>query len=267
MPSSFCLRALRRSSTPISAPYLRQAFSTSPPRPASVLFALHALSNSRETQHFNRVSHLPRFEHSPPLKLIKTSEVDPFPLPTPSPKPIASSWLKSPGAAHGSRALDEKSVRVGRAILSDYARHVSRLQNALDSAKEREARREALMAKERAAWQQETQKLRGDVRTAGGWIVLSIGTATALASWRFWPQPATSSSLESGELSRQLAERMQKAVALPPSVPASAVEAPIITDKAVQTAPIPKADSPPMAAPPVSPRSGWLSGLFWKQQR
>lgn len=44
----------------------------------SPFFALGKLSNARETQHFNRASKLSRVEHSPPLKLIQTSEVDPF---------------------------------------------------------------------------------------------------------------------------------------------------------------------------------------------
>lgn len=47
-------------------------------RNASLLFALSALSNSRETQHFNKATKLSRVEHSPALKLIQTSEVDPF---------------------------------------------------------------------------------------------------------------------------------------------------------------------------------------------
>ena len=49
---------------------------------SSPLFHLAALSNSRETQHFNKATRLSRVEHSPALKLIQTSEVDPFVSPT-----------------------------------------------------------------------------------------------------------------------------------------------------------------------------------------
>lgn len=45
---------------------------------SSPLFALHALSNARETQHLNKLSGLSRVEHSPALESIKRSEVDPF---------------------------------------------------------------------------------------------------------------------------------------------------------------------------------------------
>lgn len=59
-------------------------------RHASVLFALSALSNSRETQHFNKATKLSRVEHSPALKLIQTSEVDPFAPPKPAAREASS---------------------------------------------------------------------------------------------------------------------------------------------------------------------------------
>ncbi|KAK0258560.1 hypothetical protein LTS09_006819 [Friedmanniomyces endolithicus] len=84
LPST--LRAtLSRTATLTITTTTPRTFSTTPPRPASILFALNALSNSRETQHFAKLSHLPRTEHSPPLNLIKTSEVDAYPLPSPPP--------------------------------------------------------------------------------------------------------------------------------------------------------------------------------------
>ena len=150
---------------------------------ASILFALGALSNSRETQHFNKLTRLPRIEHSPPLKLIKTSEVDPFPLPTPSkPAPRSNAWhVGSPGSAL--RVWDDKALKIGRVVLADQARQTHRLQRALARAKRRQIKQDALIKKDKLAWQQERQKLQKDMRAAGTWILLSIGTATALATW------------------------------------------------------------------------------------
>ena len=75
-------------------------------RHASILFALSALSNSRETQHFNKATRLSRVEHSPALKLIKTSEVDPYPLPEQARRGAAS--------VSGAEKEEEGESRSGR---------------------------------------------------------------------------------------------------------------------------------------------------------
>lgn len=68
--SKFCSRAFHPSPT---------SSGTSP------LFALQALANSRETQHFNKASRLSRVDHSPNLEIIRSSEVDPFKKRVPPP--------------------------------------------------------------------------------------------------------------------------------------------------------------------------------------
>lgn len=63
-----------------------RAFHASPASSGiSPLFALQALANSRETQHFSKVSRLSRVEHSPNLEIIRSSEVDPFQRRAPPP--------------------------------------------------------------------------------------------------------------------------------------------------------------------------------------
>ncbi|KAK5112856.1 hypothetical protein LTR85_011083 [Meristemomyces frigidus] len=253
----------------------RRTFSTSSTERASILFALNALSNSRETQHFNKLSHLPRIEHSPPLKLIKTSEVDPHPLPTPPPR-AAQPLVRTVGEARSvARVWDDKALRAGRALLADQARQTSRLQRALERAKRREARQDAVMQKDRQAWQQEAKKLRNEMRAAGVWIVMSIGTATALATWRFLPR-SSALAADSGEMGRKIAERARRAIPLPAAVSAEpTVAAPAVTAPIAQTAaPLAPAFEPalttvPSHTPTFAPsqaKATWWRGLFWKQQ-
>src|ERR1700743_2673466 len=115
LPSVFRRCAVRKSASTWAK---RGLHTTSAPR-ASVLFALGALSNSRETQHFNKLSRLSRVEHSPPLKLIKTSEVDPSPLPTP---PKVTLVHKRHDKASPLRLWNDKALQIGRAFLADEER-------------------------------------------------------------------------------------------------------------------------------------------------
>ncbi|TKA69059.1 hypothetical protein B0A55_09679 [Friedmanniomyces simplex] len=257
-----------------------RAFSTTPPRPASVLFALHALSNSRETQHFNKLSHLNRIEHSPPLKLIKTSEVDPYPLPALPPTPAALPLVRALGSGSGlksaARAWDAKALKAGRAILASNARQVHRLQQALQRAKSREARHLRLAQQEKAAWQQEVRRHHREMRAAGVWILLSIGTATGLAMWRFWPPQQRVG--DSGELGRRLAATARGSVGLPGAVGGDAVSAAgpgvaaaempkVVAAPAGAVAPVVVSPPAPAAVAMVEPqRAGWWRSLFWKQQ-
>ena len=194
---------------------------TSSPTRASILFALGALSNSRETQHFNKLTRLSRVEHSPPLKLIKTSEVDPFPLPTPSrstPPPHA----RAPGGVQSAlRVWDKKALQIGRVFLADQARHTHRLRSALNQVKRRQAKQDALMRRDKLSWQQERLKLQKDMRAAGIWILASIGVATALATWRFFPELGMRA--ESGDMGRKIAARAAAAMPLPAAVSASLI--------------------------------------------
>jgi hypothetical protein len=225
-----------------------------------VLFALSALSNSRETQHFNKLTRLPRIEHSPPLKLIKTGEVDPFPLPTPPKPAVSSGWpvrIRSPA-----KIWDEKALRVGRVFLTDQARRTHRLQRSLARAKRREVKKNALVVRERRAWHEERKKLRDDMRAAGAWILVSIGTATALAMWRFWP--SRDAPTDSGQLGRKLAARAASAMPLPAVAsqePVAAIPPAAATNAAGETS-----QSVAMADKLVNQvQSSWWRGLFWKQ--
>lgn len=84
--SSRYLRVVISTSTQAAAP-----FSTTAPRPVqSILFQIQGLSNSRETQHFSRISKLSRVEHSPALQLLRAEAST---APTLSPE-LAKGWAE-----------------------------------------------------------------------------------------------------------------------------------------------------------------------------
>ena len=242
----------------------KQTFHSSSPARASVLFALGALSNSRETVHFNKISRLPRIEHSPPLKLIKTSEIDPHPLPTPpKPSPASSAWTTTrPGSA--TKVWDDRALSIGRVLLSNQARQSRKLRNAFIRARRRQAMQDTLVKKERLSWQRERSRLQKDIRAAGYWILASVATATVLATWRFFPGVSTRPS--SADLGSKIAARAASAMPLPAAVaseqlptnhampPSTAVHVDKEITHAMHTSPI-----------DVVTRS-WWKGLFWKQQ-
>ena len=265
------LPASIRIATAKSAVSQRALHTTSSAR-ASVLFALGALSNSRETAHFNRISGLPRYEHSPPLKIIKTSEVDAHPLPTPT-RPILSSSVWS--AAKSTSALqiwDDKALKIGQVFLSDQARQSQRMRHAMARAQRRQAKSDALLKRERSLWQLERMRLERDIRSAVLWILGAIGTATALAAWRFWPETSARSS--SGDMGRKMAARAASAMPLPAAVGAdpvtfaSTTPLPAIVPSAssiVTAASPPTTQTSALQAKPEASAPNWLKGLFWKQ--
>nr|POE51684.1 hypothetical protein CFP56_25891 [Quercus suber] len=210
LPSSRILSARTRNKIHTS-PRAR-LHTSSPATQASILFALQGLSNSRETQHFNKLSRLSRVEHSPSLKLIQTSEIEAYPLPSP-PKPqpiiplIPREALRSSPASP--RLWDAKALHVGRTILTQNARHVERLSRQLRRAKRAQARQAATMEQDRLFWKRETRRLQNEMRAAGVWIVATIGAATVLATWRFWPQRTTTTD------SALLASSFSEAAAVP----------------------------------------------------
>ncbi|KAK3050272.1 hypothetical protein LTR09_008421 [Extremus antarcticus] len=256
--------------------YHLRTFHTSSPARASILFALHALSNSRETQHFAKLTRLPRTEHSPPLKLIETSEILPYPLPTPPlpAVPTGKAW-RSTSTPPALRVWDARALSLGRALLANHARRTHRLQRTLGRAKRRELNADTLIAKERLAWQAERNKARDELRVAGICILLSIGTATALATWRFWPG-ARESAVDSGELGRRIASRARGAMPLP-AIAGGVVEPVVATSSvplaatAVERVPpqvVPVSSVAPSAAVPGAAtlkQSSLWQNLFWKQ--
>ncbi|KAK5107973.1 hypothetical protein LTR62_000518 [Meristemomyces frigidus] len=260
----------------LSTSTLRRSFSTTPLPRASVLFALHALSNSRETQHFNKISRLSRIEHSPPLKLIQTSEINPYPLPTPPP-PAPRTAVRSTSRTESKVCWDTRALRIGRVLLADQARSTSRLQRQLRRAQHRSARQEVNAQYERMAWQDETRKHRSEMRSAGVLILATVGVATGLATWRFWPDKA--GTADSGELGRRIAERAQRSLAPLPSISMgdrtmSASPMAAGASQTVGAAPTAAAVEPALAVPPPAvtavangvSKSSWWKGLFWKQQ-
>lgn len=254
--------ALRATVSSQAAAVGHRAFHPAPSSCASVLFMLSALSNSRETQHLNKITKLPRLEHSPPLKLIKSSEIDPFPCPV-RPSPAPPSFIRSIDGSRSARRLwDQKALQIGRVCLTDQARRTHRLTQALARAKRRELKHNALSRRERTAWQEERQRMRTDMRAAGMWIVLSIGTATALATWRFWPQ--RDATAQTSDMGRRIAAKAAAAMTLPAAV---SIEPTMTAPVAVPQPPVKPVESVVSAPSPSSaPRQSWWKGLFWAPQ-
>lgn len=187
--------------SPISRNATR-SFSTSGGARASILFQLAALSNARETQHFNKRSKLDRYEHSPNLKLIKTSEIDPYPVPTSNvekllqngttPPPVSSSSSTAKPAFKKSHnvvvpAWDSKALAAGRAILADSARQRSQVARLVRRLRRRESRGTRILQEQLDALAKERQRMREEMKSAGFLILLSGATATGFAAWTFWP--------------------------------------------------------------------------------
>ncbi|EME38143.1 hypothetical protein DOTSEDRAFT_57673 [Dothistroma septosporum NZE10] len=239
-------------------------------RKASILFALGALSNSRETQHFNKLSRLDRVEHSPNLKLIKTSEIDPYPLPTP---PLSTASLVRDGARTSSSVAvwDRKALQAGRAILSDNARRLSRMARTVERTKRREMKAKHTRQAELAAWAQERQKMRAEQRSAGVLILASVATATGLAMWRFWPQET---ARDSGEMGRRIAERARASIPLPAARSVGDVAGGTSLVEAVGVGALPVTGVSTPIVPEVTtitaePTKSWgwsLKNTFWKVQ-
>lgn len=250
-------------SLPCAVSSARQ-FHTSRPTQASVLFALASLSNSRETQHFGKLSRLPRVEHSPPLKLIETSEVHPYPLPTPPPAPVVRTSKAAQRDAR--RVWDTKALAVGREILLRNAERVGSLERRLLKAQRKAQAKQTAYSKQRYEQQAEIWKLRNEIRVAGAWILASIGACTALATWRFWPGAAPSRVpvIDSGLLGREIAGSKSAAASAPAAPPAVAA-APTVVPVQTETSSVMAGAAPSQFSGPTAKSSSWLDGWFWKQ--
>lgn len=265
-----------------------RAFSLSSTSKASVLFALGALSNSRETQHFNKLSRLERFEHSPNLKLIKTSEIDPFPVPIErllqnAPTSSLTQQVAIVRSAFRRRQevgtiWDRKALQAGRAILAQTATERGRLARTVARLRQREGRQNTAIREQLAALEQERKKMSEEMRSAGFLILLSIGVATGIGMWTFWP--VKEGARDSAEMGRRIAEKARRSIPLPAvSTPGAAVPTTSVsTSEAVVAAgagAVPASavvTGEPTVAPAVvleesvKPAAGWTwRSLLWKR--
>lgn len=265
----------------------RTIHSTSRPQ-ASVLFALQALSNSRETQHLNKISKLNRVEHSPTLQLIKSSEVDPFPSAAaaaaaaaeadrqaasastaafPKSKPTESIDVSIapsdvPPAVHLS-PHDTKALHIGRTILADNARIMRQYEQDLAESRATQAQSEARWAEERQGLVAERDRLTGEVRSAGALIVFLVAVATGAVAWR---------GGYIGNGSQKLAKTANKDAATQ-TLPAAEALAPQgrellggVTDISSVSAPVAAITVATAVEPQAGPSSGrWWRNLLWKR--
>lgn len=284
--------------TPLS-PLFRNAtrnFSTGGGARASILFQLAALSNARETQHFNKRSKLDRYEHSPNLKLIKTSEIDPYPVPTSNgekllhngttpPPPVSSSSSSTAKPAFKRShdvvvAWDSKALAAGRAILADSARQRSQVARVVRRLRRRESRATRILQEQLEALAKERQRMREEMRSAGFLILLSVATATGFAAWTFWPTRPVVDGGADADAGRRIVLEQADDVAITPlyspagtsstnAAVATGLESGVSTTAATQgqetAAPTPLL---PKERPTVQPApTSWTwRNLFWKHQ-
>lgn len=146
------------------------------------------------------------------------------------------------------------------------------------------------MIKERQAWQEQRRKSQNEMRLAGAWIVASMGVATGLAMWRFWPE-GRAGSVDVGEKIRR---KMERVVDVPAAVgldmgssagtvaPAASPQAMPVVEPAVggvapptvtaapsapvsERAALPAGLSTGAAQEPSRSQGSWWKSLFWKQ--
>ncbi|RMY66657.1 hypothetical protein D0862_15170 [Hortaea werneckii] len=254
MPPTSLVKPFHISAT-FSSSLRRQTFSTSSTSRGSILFSLNSLSNSRETQHFNKLSKLNRVEHSPPLKLIEQSEVKPYPLPTLPPNLSEEPISESP-AISDTPTSEQQASDIGRAVLAQHAKQLRNLQR-------RKKRQRLAFETERKAWRAERAKYQAQMREAGGLLLVSIAVATGLATWRFWPDHKEVVGTESGVLGREMGSGVEQARQV--STPAlEGVEANLATlSEPAPPSGIPL--PPPTPAATSSTEGSWWRGLFWKE--
>lgn len=275
--------------SPISRNATRN-FSTSGGARASILFQLAALSNARETQHFNKRSKLDRYEHSPNLKLIKTSEIDPYPVPSNVEKLLrngttpASSSTAKPAFKKSHDvvvpAWNSKALAAGRAILADSARQRSQVTRVVRRLRRRESRATRILQEQLEALAKERQRMREEMKSAGFLILLSGATATGFAAWTFWPTRPVVDSAADADAGRRIVQEQANAVAITPlyspagttstnASVATGLESGVSTtaatkgpDTAVSTPLLPKEGTTVQPAPTL-----WTwKNLFWKHQ-
>ncbi|KAI6856001.1 hypothetical protein KC343_g238 [Hortaea werneckii] len=229
-------------------------FSTSSAQRGSILFSLNSLSNSRETQHFNKLSKLNRIEHSPPLKLIEQSEVKPYPLPA-LPLDLPADSTPEAATVSNEQVSDQQASEIGRAVLAQHAKQLRNLQR-------RKKRQRLAFEAERETWRAERAKHQAQMREAGGLLLVSIAVATGLATWRFWPE-RNETVADSGELGREIAGKAEEAIKIP--TPASEATEVTPATPTVSVSPSEALSAPLPQASSSSTEGSWWRGLFWKE--
>lgn len=291
LPKLPYLQKMTTSLSPISRNATRN-FSTSGGARASILFQLAALSNARETQHFNKRSELDRYEHSPNLKLIKTSEIDPYPVPTSNVEKLLQNGTPSSSTAKPAfkkshdvvvPAWDSKALAAGRAILADSARQRSQVARVVRRLRRRESRATRILQEQLEALAKERQRMREEMKSAGFLILLSVATATGFAAWTFWPiKPGVvdGAAAADADAGRRIVQGQANAVAITPLYsPAgtTSTNASVATglDRGVSTTAATKGPDTavptpllPKERPTVQPApTSWTwRNLFWKHQ-
>jgi hypothetical protein len=213
----------------VIAPPRTRSLHTSSPSQASVLFALGALSNSRETQHFNKLSRLDRSQHSPNLQLIKSSEVDPHPLPierllhNAPPSSTAAATAKLEAAIADAKMQNEMLLQA----FTD-----AKQQMVEESRKQQEKLRHAIA---------------DEVRKTAFLMVMLVAGAAGVAAWSLWPSVSQQGTRDSAELGRKLAAQARSAIPLLP-IPAHAGKEAVVSADIVKEAAAVAAISPAAVA-------------------
>jgi len=266
MKTTITFHGMQVAAPPRRALTAARRFHASASSRASILFALNALSNSRETQHFNKISRLERVEHSPALKLIKTGEVDAVARRESTAPALSAPTASSNAHRRASPPWDHRALQVGRTILADNARALHRASRALDRAQAQVQLKERQMEADRMAWAGERRKLQRDIQAAGIWILVSVSVATGLAAWRYWPgaaEPKMKSRLVADEA------RLESGVTAAVHAPASVSDfVPAVPVEIQQPVPSLLISSDELSSPvriQMQRSHDWWRSLLWKR--
>jgi hypothetical protein len=237
---------------------------------------LNQLSNTRETQHFAKKSKLNHVEHSTPLQLIRSSEVDPF---VPPKKSAVKADEKVKTTAQDVKKEFERNMAkdisppVCTGINADApSAQLTTTTQDMTARLDRTSRDIRDLEKEFSALQKEVGTL---VKTVGVLICLLVGGATGVSLYYFWPQEKHTRT--GGDIGKRLAERTRAAMPLPAArtmgrdVGTQTVSGASIADVMGEAAVLPVAAkaaevSPVvLVAPGAEDRSRWYQGWFWKR--
>lgn len=200
----------------IVKPQCRHFHANPSSRALSPLFALQALANSRETQHFNRASGLSRVDHSPNLELLRSSEVEPFkrkPAPPPDMRqpysveqqqaqvkndaiprvipsalatnPLPAAFTRPENPSSSTSSTDAAALDVGRALIANHTAERDKLREALRVLEQKYEMSRKSWRNERKQFQEKIDDIEG---RASMFFAISAAGFITFGIWWFKPR-------------------------------------------------------------------------------
>lgn len=229
------------------------------------MFALSALSNRQETQHFAQQSKLNRVHHSPALEMIRESEVKPFVRQDTEQDMVAGA--KKAEAAAPSSIVDHAEVAPTASTLQATTPSTAVDAAMLQTLQQMSAQLATLEAK-LVEIGIETEK---DIRRTGALVTLLAASAVAgLGIWKFWPPESVRGQKEDFAKKHFVQERSRVVPADVVGHPATISLGTAMGEPAVFPVSQSAAPAPAQVHVSVSSlrneerRGNWWRNVFWK---